>query len=160
MNRLEENAMQAILALVAEDEVLTTLEAVAWDTEIEAKPLPRIAVKITQGDEMVYRQGVYALGVMILLRYRAKDAMHGDYSKRLETLLQSDLDAELTTDHFHCFGRSTGISTNNSPDADGRRVAVMALDIVGYDLDRFALVDEGGNAIDFGGGVTVDISGQ
>lgn len=162
MNRLEENAVNAILDFIATDATLMELKAVPWDTEQEAQALPRIAVKMTQGEEMVYGVGVYALSTIIMLRYRAKDALKGELSRRLEDLLQNSgmLDDVLTNDHFHCFGRSTGISTNDGADAEGRRVAMMSFDIIGFDKDRFpheeVLGDDEG-PIDMGGGVLIDL---
>lgn len=138
MNRLENNAANSILEYIKTDPILEALAPVEWDTENEAQILPRISIKVTQGEEVVYLMAVYALNVQLTVRYRAADNVSGDIGQKLQTLLQDagPLDTDLTDAHFHCFGRSSGVATQASNSGDGRRTVTSTFTLVGFDLDR------------------------
>lgn len=159
MNQAERNCAAAVKAyLIAGSAAIAAVPPANWDAESEAT-LPRLSLKVTQGEEVVYLNGVYGFRVSLETVVRAKKNRCDTLDGPIQALLSDSgaLDTELTTISFYCFGRVGGLS-RSVESGDGKRHTTIEFELYGFDLDRFSL---GGNdeiPIDFGGGVTIDAS--
>jgi hypothetical protein len=135
MNSLENNAAEAIRSYLATDATLGAIPPSVWDDTTEAA-VPCLVIKCTQGEELVYRHGVYRVAVEIMAEALAEADKVDDYKARVCRMLLDDLVAHthLVTAHFHCFATEAGGSSiqNSGPN----RVMVVRLSLVGFDLDR------------------------
>lgn len=180
MNRLEDNCAAAIKSylitaaptsiedaawltrLAAAAAIVAALPATSWDISEEAT-IPRLALTVTQGEEVVYPMGVYSLSISLETVVRAKKNVAHSIDGAIQELLGDvgELAVELSTAHFWCYGRTSGL-TRKVESGDGKRHMTISFDVYGFDLDRFpttpVLGDNAGNEIDFGGGVVLDVS--
>ena len=138
MNNLERVCGEAVRAYLADNSPqVAAVPIMDWDSEEEAT-IPRLSLKVEQKTEMVWGMGVYSLSVEVATTVLATDNVSDPLDKALQKLLVDAgfLDAELTTAHFHCFGRMSGAVRDTKSD-EGKRTTSLQFEVVGFDLDRF-----------------------
>jgi hypothetical protein len=130
---LEKKLCNSILRLLRDNPVLEECEPRLWDVA-EKKQLPRVGIKASRGEELIYRTGIYRVSVEITVQTKAKDKERKDsaegIAKEAEMILLLNTEAhELATDgNVHVFAfESEGM--DNSSDTD-KRIATLKLSAV------------------------------
>jgi len=144
-NALERNAANAVISVLSTDGTLAAIPPREWNSE-EGAAFPRLSVKCTQQEEMVFLHGLYRVDCEVKMVTRVTDDMSDLWMQKARALttdiaantiygLPGGAEVLISDDHFQCLALEPR-PASNSTDAD-KRTQILHFSLVGFDKDRF-----------------------
>lgn len=141
MTAYETKVAEAVIRVLHQYSHIEAIGIDLWDKSLEIEKIPRLSINVAQGTELVYMQGVYRSPCRVTLTSKVKDDTGDDILFLIQDRLlhRNNVNLDLTDAHYHCFAVEAAAGGGDST-AGKTRMRTIAVDIVGFDKDRFNLL--------------------